>query len=94
MRASKSIIVAAALCLVVVIASIWTMTHRARRAESMVVVVQPVSALNKRTKCVSCEHDLPPEKRYLAQPSKCFSCEHQLRDSRPFAASGTIHTTA
>jgi uncharacterized paraquat-inducible protein A len=93
MRASKSVIFAAVLCLFVVVVTLSTVRRRERRTERL-AVAKPVSALNKRTKCVSCEHDLPPEKSYLAQPSKCFSCEQQLRDSHPFAASGTIHTAA
>ena len=34
--------------------------------------------ISQPTKCLSCEHSLPENKKYMGGPTKCFSCEKDL----------------
>lgn len=48
--------------------------------------------LRTRTRCVSCQAQMPPGQEWAANRSKCYSCEQQIaaQGGDPTFASGTV----
>jgi len=64
-----------------------TAAHASASAPSLALAPQAMY-LSKKTKCFSCEQQLPEGARWMGQASKCIDCEAQLANSSGGAKAG------